>query len=331
MAVYFRTIKSFKKIIMKTRSPFLLKNTFLFSLLVLSLSACKKDHTGPEPVTAPTEFHQTAKTQFIETNGAKIAYRILGNARGMPLILVSSLGSTMDDWDPLVTNGLSQKRPVILFDIQGAGSSAGTTPDNISEMAKGVVAFTKKLGYSKADFLGFSMGSFITQQIALTEPSLVNKMILTGTGQKGAEGLLDLPKHLAASAGLSPQDAFLKFGFTGSPASISAGKAVYNRIQKRVIDRDQPLSQQSSVAELTAVLAWAQPDANALKALESVQQPTLIVQGEQDVLVPAINAKRMAEHLPHGKLVLLPDAAHAAFFQNADLFVEMANKFFTQP
>lgn len=316
---------------MKTRSSFLLKSTFLFSLVGLCLSACKNDHTSPESVTAQTEFHQTAKTQFIETEGARIAYRVLGNAKGMPLILVSSLGSTMDDWDPAVTNGLSQNHPVILFDIQGAGSSVGTTPDNISEMAKGVVAFTKKLGYSKADFLGFSMGSFIVQQIALGEPSMVNRMILTGTGQKGAEGLLDLPQHLAASAGLSAQDAFLKFGFTNSPASISAGKAVYQRIQKRVVDRDQPLGQQSSLAELTAVLGWAQPDPNAFKALETVQQPTLVVQGEQDILVPVINAKRMVEHLPHGKLVLLPDAGHAAFFQNADLFVELAHKFLTQP
>jgi len=315
---------------MKTRTSFFLKITFFFSSLGLTLSACKKDNTGPEPVTTPIEFHQTAKTQFIETDGVEIAYRVLGNAKGMPLILVSSLGSTMDDWDPSVTNGLSQKRPVILFDIPGAGSSAGTTPDNISDMAKGVAAFTKKLGYSRADFLGFSMGSFIVQQIALTEPSLVNRMILTGTGQKGAEGLLDLPQHLAASAGLSQQDAFLKFGFTSSPLSISAGIAAYQRIQKRTVDRDKPLSQQSSIAELTAVLGWAQPDPNALKALETVQQPTLIVQGEQDVLVPSINAKRMAERLPNGKLVLLPDAGHAAFFQNADLFVELAQKFLAQ-
>lgn len=313
----------------KTTSGYI-KSLLSLAILGLAFTSCKEEQRFENPDTAVKDYHQTAGTQFIEVANNKIAYRVLGNQKGMPLILVSSLGSSMDDWDPAITNGLARERQVILFDLPGVASSEGVTPDRISTMAREVVAFTRALGYSKADFLGFSMGSFITQQVALTEPALVNKMILTGTGPKGAEGLSDLPKLLAATAGLSPEETFLKFGFTGSNSSIEAGKSAYLRIQKRQTGRDKPLSQQSSAAELGAVLDWARTNPDALKELESLMQPALIVQGEADVAVPVINAIKMSEHLPKAKLEIFRDAGHAAFFQYPEPFVKLAVEFLSE-
>ena len=158
------------------------KSVFLFALLGISLAFCNKDDSpGGDSNTGFIDYHQTAATQFITAGGTNYAYRVLGNKSGVPLFMISALGNSMDDWDPALTNGLAKQHKVIIFDIQGVSSSGGTTPDNIADMAKGVVTFIKVLGYNKVDLMGFSMGSFISQQVVLTEPNLVNKLILTGT------------------------------------------------------------------------------------------------------------------------------------------------------
>jgi pimeloyl-ACP methyl ester carboxylesterase len=308
----------------------LMKSAVAVLLLGLSIVfvSCKKDNTPVKtPVGGTIDYHQTAETQFVTAGGTKIAYRVLGDKPGIPLVVLSPLGSSMDDWDPAITNGLAQKYKVIIFDIPGVGTSGGTTPDNIPDMAKGAVSFIKALGYNKVNLMGFSMGSFISQQILLTEPTLVNKIILTGTGPKGSQGLSDLPKFLAAAAGLSPEQVFLGSFFTTSAASQSAGKSAYERVQERHVNRDAPLSGESFTAEVKAVLGWAQPNPDALNELQSVTQPVLIVQGEKDVLVPVVNAINMSKNLPNAKLIVYPDAGHAAFFQYHDDFVQKALEF----
>ncbi|WP_374759471.1 alpha/beta fold hydrolase [Dyadobacter fanqingshengii] len=155
-------------------------------------------------------------------------------------------------------------------------------------------------------------------------------MIFTGTGPKGAQGLSDLPKILAATAGLTAQETFLKIGFTSSKSSLAAGEAAYQRIQRRQVDRDRPLSQQSRIAEVTAVLGWAQSYANAFKELEGLSQPALIVQGEFDVAVPVSNAVKMSEHLPNAELAIFPNAGHAALFQNPQQFLRLTSKFLSE-
>lgn len=304
------------------------KSALSFALLALGFVSCSDDKaSGNEPAPVAVDYHQTAKTQFVDAGSVKYAYRILGDQAGIPLVLLSSLGSSMDDWDPAVTNGLAQKHKVILFDNRGVGSSTGQTPSTIAEMATDAVAFMKAMGFTRVDLMGFSMGGFIAQQILLTEPGLVNKAILTGTGPKGSEGLANLPSIIASTANLTPEETFLTFGFTKSEASLRAGKASYGRIQQRKTDRDQPLSEQAGGAQLAAVLAWAKPYPNALNELKTIQNPVLLVQGKNDVPVPVINAIQASQSIPNASLVVYPDAGHAAFCQYADRFVEEAIDF----
>ncbi|MFC0512587.1 alpha/beta fold hydrolase [Mucilaginibacter angelicae] len=308
----------------------LMKSAVAVVLLALGIVfvSCKNDNTITNtPAGGSKDYHQTAETKFITADGNKIAYRILGNKAGTPLVLLSPLGNAMDDWDPAITNGLAQKYKVIIFDLPGVGTSSGATPDNIPDMAKESVSFIKGLGYNKVNLLGFSMGSFISQQIALTEPALVNKIILTGTGPKGSEGLSDLPKFLAASANLTPEQVFLASFFASSATSQSAGKSAYERVQERQVNRDAPISPEGFTNEVKAVLGWAQPNTGALTELKSVTQPVLIVQGQEDALVPVVNAINMSKSLPNARLIVYPDAAHAAFFQYHDDFVKNALEF----
>ena len=277
-----------------------MKRFILFISLGLFIVSCKKDdETGNGFDNTLIDYHQTAVTQFITAGETNFAYRVLGNKSGIPLVMISALGNSMDDWDPAITNGLAQQYKVIIFDIQGVGSSSGATPNNIPDMANGVVKFINALGYTKVNLLGFSMGSFITQYIALNKPALVNKIILTGTGPKGAEGLSNLPNILATTVGLTPEQIFLASFFASSEESQNAGKLSYERIQKRTINRDAPVSNESATAGLYAVLGWAQPNPDALNELKNITQPVLIAQGENDFLVPVINATNMSNNLPN--------------------------------
>ncbi len=308
------------------------KRSILVILSGLFILSCKKDspisyQASVHHHTTTTEYHNTAATKFVVVGNSNIAYRVLGNKQGTPLVMISALGNSMDDWDPAVTNGLAQHNKVIIFDIEGVGSSSGPTPNNIPNMASGVVNFIHVLGYSKVNLLGFSMGSFVTEQIALTNPSLVNKIILTGTGPKGAEGLSNLPNILATTVGLSPEQVFLASFFAPSDTSQAAGKLSYERIQKRVDGRDAPVSQESLVAGLTAVLGWAQPNPDALNELKKINKPVFIAQGEKDFLVPVVNAIHMANSIPGAKLIVYPDAGHGAIYQYHDQFVQSAFDF----
>lgn len=303
-----------------------IKTLISTAVIALSLMSCSKS----EPAAPDTTNNQTAKTKFIEASGTKYAYRELGNQSGTPVVMLSPLGSSLDDWDPAVTNGIAQNYKVILVDLDGVGASTGTTPNNIADMAKGATTFIKAMGLKKVNLLGFSLGSFIAQQIALTEPDLINKMILTGTGPKGAVGLSNLTNLLAAGAGLTAEQNFLYFGFTKSEASIQAGTASYKRVHERTTDRDPAVSQESAGAAVQAVLGWAQPNATALDELKKVTFPVLIAQGKEDLPVPVENAVNMSQSLPNARLVVYPDAAHAALFQYADAFVKEVVGFLAQ-
>ena len=132
--------------------------------------------------------HQTAPTQFLEANGIRFAYRRFGKANGVPLVFNQHYLGTMDYWDPKVKDGLARDREVILFNNAGVSSSSGEVPTTFEQMGANAVAFTRALGVSKADMLGFSIGGMVAQEIALQAPDLVRKLILLGTGPRGAAG-----------------------------------------------------------------------------------------------------------------------------------------------
>lgn len=267
------------------------------------------------------------KTKTVTVDDATIVYRTYGDKGGTPLVLLAPLGSTLDDWDPAVINGLAKYSTVILFDNKGVGSSTGKTPTTIAEMARDAVSFIRTLGYTKVDVLGFSMGGFVAQQLVETEPQLVNKLILVGTGPQGAEGLASIGQKLQAAANLPPEELFLGGLFAPSAHSRELGKASFARIQAKKEGRDLPLSKESFGAEFTAVLGWAQPDSAGFERAKNVKNPVLIFGGQYDFFIPVVNPVKLYETMPNARLVLLPDAGHASFFQYPELFVQEAGAF----
>ncbi|TCC92376.1 alpha/beta hydrolase [Pedobacter frigiditerrae] len=273
------------------------------------------------------DYHQTAVTQFIQANGNRYAYRSFGKKEGIALILLQHFTGTMDNWDPAVTNGLAKQFQVVLFDNKGIGASEGQTPDNIEAMAQDAISFIKALGYKKVNLLGFSMGGFIAQQITLDEPTLVNKLILAGTGPKGSQNLADIVKPLTASAGMTPDEQKLYLFYNTTPSSRLFGQQSLNRINKRKLNRDPDTEMPAIQAQLKSILGWAQPDANAVSQLRNVRIPVLIVNGNNDIMVPTINSYLMYQEIPNAKLNLYPDSGHGSIFQYPAMFVNEALNF----
>src|SRR5215469_571964 len=102
-------------------------------------------------------------------NGIEYAYREIGTS-SVPLVLLQHFRGNLDFWDPALIDDLSAKRRVITFNNTGVGSSSGSTPSTIYEMSRDVLAFTEALGLEQVDLLGFSIGSFLAQEIALARP-----------------------------------------------------------------------------------------------------------------------------------------------------------------
>src|SRR5882757_4480782 len=117
--------------------------------------------------------HQTAPTQFVETNGIRFAHRRFGKPGCVPLLFNQHFTGTMDHWDPAVTDDLARDREVILFNNAGVSSSSGEVSTTIEDMAANAVAFVKALGLKTVDVLGFSIGGFVAQEITLQAPDLI--------------------------------------------------------------------------------------------------------------------------------------------------------------
>ncbi|MGO4352629.1 alpha/beta fold hydrolase [Rhizobium sp. RAF36] len=270
---------------------------------------------------------KTAKTKEIDVNGTKFVYRELGQPRGVPVLFLHHLTAVLDDWDPLVVDGVAANHPVILFDNRGVGGTGGTTPSTVEEMAEDAVAFVRALRLEKVDLFGFSLGGFVSQVIAQRYPDLVRKIILTGTGPAGGEGISGVGAVLqnafgkAGAAGKHPKHFLF---FTQTAQGQSAADEFLARLNERAENRDVAVRQETIGAQIAAIDAWGKGDASELN---SVQHPVLIANGDDDIMVPTINSFELAKRLPNAQLSILPDAGHGGIFQYHQVFVKQAMDF----
>ncbi|MEV6411146.1 alpha/beta fold hydrolase [Kribbella sp. NPDC051718] len=117
-----------------------------------------------------------APGETVDVGGTPFAYRELGPAGGVPLVLLNHITAVLDDWDPAVVDGFATERRVIVVDLRGVGGSGGTTPDSIEAMAADTVAFLEALGLDVADLLGFSLGGMVAQAVVQQRPDLVRRI-----------------------------------------------------------------------------------------------------------------------------------------------------------
>jgi pimeloyl-ACP methyl ester carboxylesterase len=278
--------------------------------------------------TKMTHTHQTAQTQFVEANGIRFAYRRFGKPGGAPLVFNQHFRGTMDSWDPAVTDGLAKNREVILFDNAGVSSSSGHVPASIQDMGANAIAFIKALGLAKVDVLGFSIGGMVAQEITAQAPDLVRRLILVGTGPRGADMSTSKSAEIFAGAYDPPEHLWLAVHFSPSPSGRAAGLAFLKRKILRK-DRDPEVSEEAAIAQREAINKYYAPVESVLNYLKEIRQPTLVVQGSNDVIVPTVNSYILQQNLPNAELIVYPDANHGSFYQYPQLFVSDADQFLT--
>ncbi|WP_331728128.1 alpha/beta hydrolase [Streptomyces sp. NBC_01176] len=276
-----------------------------------------------------SETHHTAPTQFAEADGVRYAYRRLGPEGGVPLVMLQHFTGNLDNWDPALVDALAAEREVILVDYAGVSSSTGTPATTVAQMAQQIISFTTALDLEQIDLLGFSIGGFVAQDMALVRPRLIRRLILVGTGPKGAPGMhgwrKDIETH--ARAAVPTGEDLLYIFFAHTETSQAKGVEFLGRFLARTEGRDVPSSLASRDAQYDAVLEWGIPDHGALQRLTGIQCPTLILQGDNDLMIPTRGSHLMAGLIPDAQIRIYPDAAHASLFQYPTEAAKDVNEF----
>nr|WSY54168.1 alpha/beta hydrolase [Streptomyces sp. NBC_00886] len=269
-----------------------------------------------------------AVTKTVEVGETPFTYRELGPTAGIPVVFLHHFTAVLDDWDPAVVDGIAAERPVILVNLRGIGGSGGTTPDSVEAMADDAVAFLEALGLGTVDLLGFSLGGMVAQVIVQQRPDLVRRVVLAGTAPAGDEGpastgaVLQAAMEKAGAQGKHPKH-FLFFSPTAT--SQTSADAFLARLDERTEDRDAPVSNETIGAQLTALAKWEQGTSPA--GLANVDKPVLVVNGDDDTMLPTISSFHLAQMLPDAELSIYPDSGHGGIFQHHDLFVAQALDF----
>ncbi|RKR36936.1 pimeloyl-ACP methyl ester carboxylesterase [Paraburkholderia sp. BL17N1] len=280
--------------------------------------------------TTTRHTHQTAPTRYVDANGIRFAYRRFGKSGGVPLVFNIHFIGTMDHWDPAVTDGLAQDREIILFNNAGISSTSGEVPESIEEMAANAAAFIKALGLEQVDVLGFSMGGLIAQTLAIAEPALVRRVILIGTGPRSGEAMQSLTpeaQEIFSAAYARPDDLWLRVHFAPSDASQTAGRRFLQRFRQRSEGRDPEANEKVAPAQLAALAKWGAPRENPFDYLKALRQPTLVVNGDHDVIIYSINSWILQQNLPNAQLIIYPDANHGSLYQYPERFVAHVAQF----
>jgi len=273
----------------------------------------------------------TAPTEFLGVKGETYAYRRIGGGFRRPLLCLQHFTGTLDNWDPAVTDPLGDVREVVLFDSAGVGRSTGKVPTTVAEMAGHALQFLDGLCVVSCDVLGFSLGGMVAQQMALARPSSIRRMILVGTAPRGGEDIMHLEKpslarHLGDPA-LKGYEVLQKIFFAPTASSQAAGGAFIDRLARRTEDLDTPSGRDVAAAQIAAFREWEQPHAGRFAELGSIHQPTLIVNGIHDEMIPVSNSYRLAENLPNALLLAYPDSGHGSLFQFHESFTRHAAAF----
>jgi pimeloyl-ACP methyl ester carboxylesterase len=264
-------------------------------------------------------------------NGVGYAYRDTGGEGAVPLVLLQHFRGNLDNWDPALIDALAPARRVVTFDNAGVGGSTGTTPDTIGQMARDAIAFIAAMEFSQVDLLGFSIGSFVAQQIALVRPAIVRRLILASSAPQGAAGMHRWAPEVIGAVGTregSPEG-YLEVFFTRSAASRRAGQEALKRMYARTEDRDKATTWATREAQYDAVCTWGIPDHALLQRLSAIDMPVLVANGDSDPMILPHYSYLLAGLIPHAQVKTYPDSAHGFLFQHHAEFAADVEAFLT--
>ena len=262
------------------------------------------------------EYLAAPNSMISAANGVDYAYRQVGE--GTPaLVLLQHFRGNLDNWDPALVDALARDRRVVTFDNAGVGGTTGTTPSTIAQMARDAIAFLEALELGAVDLLGFSIGSFVAQEIALIRPAAVRRVVLASSAPRGAAGMHGWAPEVIGAVGAPERnpDAYLGVFFTRSAASRQAGAETLRRLTARRDDRDEQTTWQTRQAQYDAVCDWGIPDHAQLRRVSAMDMPVFVANGDADPMILPHFSYLLAGLIPQALVKIYPDAAHGFLFQ----------------
>lgn len=290
-------------------------------------------------VLAPTDSRGAgltvlAATQHVDVDGQAIAYRMIGDVSGVPLLLINRFRGTMDHWDPRLIDRLATERRVIMFDQPGFARSEGRPPGSLQSQAAMAVRVASVLGIDRFDVLGFSMGGTVALQVLLDHPETVRRAVIAGSGPGH---VADVPSDEADGGGpsawqvatrpVNTDEDFLFLFFEPTLSSQRAGREYLARLRAREDAFSAQVSQKAWQTQIDAAMAAHTPDSSLLPRLSGVRHPVLVANGRHDIMVPTYASYAMAKRLQNARLVIYPDAGHGFLFQYPESFGDEVLKF----
>ncbi len=257
--------------------------------------------------------------QKVKVGDIAIAYKQLGEDGAKPIVLVTGLGATMDMWSPLLLEQLtSSYYSVTIFDNRGAGeSTSGTKEFSISQFANDTAGLLDALNITKADILGWSMGSFIAQELTLVNPEIVDKLILYASLCGGNESKPASPEvdQAFSDPSVSPQERMRKtipLLFPTSWFKANPNYTNYLPIPKELVSLDI-MGKQANAA-----VNWLQT--GSCNTISNITKPTLVIVGSDDLFTQASNSLILEQRISGSWLVQIGNVGHGLMYQYPDAF-----------
>jgi pimeloyl-ACP methyl ester carboxylesterase len=273
-------------------------------------------------MTVPFAYSQTSSfdvqsipAKKVHVGDINIAYKVFG--KGDPFMLISGSGLVMDAWDPTLLRDLSSTHTVIIFDNRGVGNTtAGIRPFSIIQFANDTAGLLNTLNIQKADILGYSMASFIAQELALLHPDKVNRLVLYGASCGGKDNIPQSPEVVKVISDVvnnntSSQQDPEKFLSVQFPLSWIRSHPNISFPQSKEIISPDTLKKQFNIVESWFATNWS----GVCAQLPRISAPTLVITGTEDIAVPAANSLIIAQKIPDSWLVQIKGAGHGLMYQ----------------
>ena len=279
-----------------------------------------------------TPYTESTTRRVEAGNGIQYAYRDTGTGT-VPLILFQHFRGNLDNWDPALIDALAANRRVITFDNAGVGGSSGRTPDTIAAMARDAIAFVGALQVERADLLGFSIGSFVAQEITLTRPALVRRLILASSAPQGAVGMHGWAPEVIGAVGAPRPDPAGVLGvfYALTDSSRAAGTQAFGRMKARTDGRDEATTWDTRLAQYDAVCHWGIPNHAMLQRVSAIDVPVFVANGDHDPMILPRYSHLLAGLIPEATVKIYPDSAHGFLFQHHTEFAADVDAFLGAP
>jgi len=270
---------------------------------------------------------QDIPAKKVQVGDIDIAYKMSG--KGDPILLISGASSDMNAWEPSTLREISSNHTVIVFDNRGVGNTTtGTKPFSIQQLANDTAGLLDALKIQKVDVLGYSLGSFVAQQLSVTHPEKVNRLILVAASCGGKESVPPSPQVVEFfsemvnksinNIPITPQDVKMILSIPMGSAwmklhpdfleSVPEAKDLFSGIPPNTIMQQTAASNQWQATNWTGVCG----------ELTKSSIPTLVITGTDDNNVRTPNSLIIASKIPGAWLIQIKDAGHALFVQYPD-------------